>query len=242
MSHFLTLVLIPGDTSMNRIERVVEDLLEPYSAHLEVEAYEDECGCIGLQAMLDVKAEIEKTFNVEEMCLEFNKLTENEQTEDRWKQMLAPMETKRQKLLVAHPLVDKPNPECSDCNGTGKYMSQYNPDTQWDWWVIGGRWDGWIFGPEREAVSRDKEGGFNFDNEHHTPENNCRRVSEIPIAEPHYVPFAILTPDAEWVEQEEMGMWATVSNEKDFNRWHKIAKKVLAKYPNHLAVAVDCHI
>ena len=156
--------------------------------------------------------------------------------------MTAPMEKKRRELLIAHPLVNKPNPEGSNCGGTGKYICYCNPDTRWDWWVIGGRWDGWIFGPEREEASRDKEGGFNFSNDHHTPENNCRPVAAIPIDDPHYVPFAILTPENEWVEQGDMGMWANVSNEKEFPQWHGIVKDVLAKYPEHLAVTVDCHI
>jgi hypothetical protein len=83
MSHFVTLVIIPGDTPMNRIEQTVENLLEPYSEHNAVEPYEDECGCIGFQALLDVKAEIDKAFNVDEMRQQLNALPELEQTEDR---------------------------------------------------------------------------------------------------------------------------------------------------------------
>lgn len=242
MSHFLTLVLIPGNTPMNRVERFVEDMLEPYSQYLEVDVHEEECGCVGFHALRDVQAELANIFNVEALRLEFTHLPEDEQTEAHWKQMIAPIEKKRYELLAAHPLANKPAPDCDECNGTGIYLSQCNPDTRWDWWVIGGRWDGYLFGPKQQEASCDKEGGFNFGDEHHTPENNCRPVAAIPIDDTHYVPFAILTPENEWVEQGEMGMWANVSNEKDFAQWHGIVKDVLAKYPEHLAVAVDCHI
>ena len=241
MSHFVTLVIVPGDTPMNCIEQKVENLLEPYSEHNSVEPYEDECGCIGFQALLDVKAEIEKTFNLDVMRFEFSQLPEHEQTEERWKQMVAPMEKMRQKLLVAHPLVDKPNPECADCNGTGKFMSHYNPFAKWDWWVIGGRWNEWIFGPEREKAAQEKNKGSVLGRSQEV-KDNCRPLSEIPLDDPHYIPFAIVTPDGEWTEQGEMGWWAVVNNGKDFKHWHKAAKSVLEKYPEHLAVAVDCHV
>lgn len=74
----------------------------------------------------------------------------------------------------AHPDKDKPDPMCgryderwwtderlikdrpdgvklgdryednSGCGGTGTYESTYNPDSKWDWYVIGGRWNGWL--------------------------------------------------------------------------------------------------
>lgn len=149
MSHFVTLVIVPGDTPMNRIEQKVAILLEPYSEH---------------------------------------------------------------------------NPR--------------NTHVKWDWWVIGGRWDGWIYGPEREKASRDKEHGANLDDKHRTLENNCRLVSEIPLDEELYLPFAILTPEGEWTDWEEMA----TTNEKGSNQWHETVKAVLKKYPEHLAVAVDCHV
>lgn len=242
MSHFVTLVIISGDTPLNRIEQTVEDLLEPYSVHLTVAPYEDECGCIGFKAMLDVKAEIEKTFNLEAMRREFNELPECDQTEERWKQMVAPVDKKRQELFLAHPLHEKPNPECNDCKGTGKFMTRYNPSAKWDYWAIGGRWSEWIFGPEREKAAQEKNKGCILCAETQELKNNCRPLSEIPLDDPHYIPFAVLTPQGEWIEQGEMGWWAVVNNGKEFKEWHELAKSVLEKYPEHLAVAVDCHV
>lgn len=205
MSHFVTLVIVPGDTPTDRIEQKVEDLLEPYSVHLTVAPYEDECGCIGFKAILDVKNEIEKTFNMDAMRLEFRKLPKWEQTNTRWKQIVAPMEQKRQELLVAHPLYEKPDPECSQCKGTGRFMTRYNPHAKWDWWVIGGRWNEWIFGPEREKAAQEKSKGSIMCAEAQELENNCRPLSEIPLNDSHYIPFAIVLPGGEWIEQGEMG-------------------------------------
>ena len=148
MSHFITLVIVPGDTPMNRIEQKVATLLEPYSEY---------------------------------------------------------------------------NPR--------------NTHVKWDWWVIGGRWDGWIFGPEQEKASRDKDHGMNLDDKHRTLKNNCRPVSEIPPNALHYIPFAILTPDGEWTDWDEI----SATNEKAPKAWHETVKAVLEKYLKHLAVAVDCH-
>ena len=36
----------------------------------------------------------------------------------------------------------KPNPECLDCFGTGKYTTTCNPKSKWDWYSLGGRWCG----------------------------------------------------------------------------------------------------
>lgn len=44
----------------------------------------------------------------------------------------------------AHPMHKKPDPDCQECGGTGKVMTTSNPDGQWDWYQVGGRWTGWL--------------------------------------------------------------------------------------------------
>lgn len=40
---------------------------------------------------------------------------------------------------------DEPtDPECENCQGTGKEMSTRNPSGQWDYWRLGGRWRGFL--------------------------------------------------------------------------------------------------
>lgn len=242
MSHFVTLVIIPGNTPEEDIGYTVERMLEPYSEHLSVTEYETDCFCIGVLAHAEVEAKVNEKYDLEQLREQFHSLPKNKRTDKKWDELIAPRMELRKQLLDAHPMKGKPNPNCESCRGTGTRISQYNPDSKWDWWVIGGRWDGWIHGPEREKVCRDKEGGFNFGDEHHQVKNNCRRVSEIPIDDPHYIPFSILTPENAWVASGDMGWWAIVSNEMPGEQWHQSVKAILAKYPEHLAVAVDCHI
>ncbi len=242
MSHFVTLVLIPPDTPKEEIPSLVDSMLEPFSEHLEVEPYETDCFCVGIQARKEVEGEVNAKYDIDELREAFHRLPKKERTDKKWNGMISPRVRLRKQLLAKHPLKDMANPNCDTCKGTGRRISQYNPDAKTDWWVCGGRWDGYLFGPEHEEACRDKEGGFNFGDEHQKLENNCRRASEIPIDDPYYVPFAILTPEGEWVEQGAMGWFAVVSNETPDDQWHETVKAVLAKYPNHLAIAVDCHI
>lgn len=122
------------------------------------------------------------------------------------------------------------------------YDENISAQGRFDWCVVGGRWDGWIFGPEQEKKSRDGKGGFNFGNQHHTVSNNCRPVSEIPLNDSYYVPFALLKPDGVWDEQGRMGWFCIVKNEKSEDKWEKHVHAELRKYPEHLAIAIDCHV
>ena len=123
-----------------------------------------------------------------------------------------------------------------DENGNG------TRESKWDWWVVGGRWDGWIFGPEHEKASSDQQHGFNFSKKHHHVENNCRPVREIPLDDPHYVPFALLTPDGEWHEMGRLCWFAIVEKPLPEEAWLEHVREVLTKYADHLAVAIDCHV
>lgn len=242
MSHFITFVLIPGNTETRNIEPLVDSMLEPFSEYLEVEPYETECFCIGIIAKKEVEEQVETKYNLEQLRKKFNTLPSAKQTERKWGAMVAKRRRLRQKLLTAHPLNDSPSPTCEVCKGSGVRISSCNPDATIDWWRIGGRWDGVLFGKEHAEHSSDGGPGFNFGSEHETIANNCRRVSEIPIDDPFYVPFAILTPESEWIEKGSMGWWGIITHEESDAQWYKTVKKVLSKYPNHLAVAVDCHI
>lgn len=242
MSHFLTLVILPKRTAISKIEAKTAQLLQPYDVNTQVPLYETACMCVGIQARVEVEAEVTEQYDIKQLREEYQNLPEEQQTEEKLAELLNPCFELRQELLEAHPLKDKPNPTCECCEGTGKRTTQFNPAAKWDWWVIGGRWDGWIHGPVRQEASCDKKAGYNFGNEHHRPENNCRRVSEIPIDDPFYLPFAVVTPDSQWIEQGEMGMWAIVMNAVGDEQWHQTVKEILAKYPDHLVVAVDCHI
>lgn len=55
-------------------------------------------------------------------------------------------------------------------------------------------------------------------------------------------PFALLTPDGEWIERGSMGWWATVSGEKKRDVWAEEVRQVYSKFPDAIIALVDCHI
>ena len=108
-------------------------------------------------------------------------------------------------------------------NDDGQPISTYNPDSKWDWYVIGGRWDGWINDKEtsRESIS----------------DNTA--TTEWAIAR-NKIPHAIVTPDGEWLEHGQIGWFAALLTENE--NWDADAKAILARYPGHRFVIVDAHI
>ena len=78
------------------------------------------------------------------------------------------------------------------------------------------KWDSWVIGGRWDAGK------------------NIKLCSEM------VEPFAIVTPEGEWIEKGEMGWWAIVSNEK--SNWDVIYKEVFKKYAGYQAAMVDCHI
>ena len=259
MSHFYTLVLVPENTS--DINNKIEELLAPYSENMNVEEYDRECYCINTEAKdagwkaaeskfgpfdnlrksfrdevksrmpsdldtsdpnyLNIMFEIENKVNWKEHTREFNKYAEQ--------------------IEQNHPKYNEPKSGCSECNGTGYYKSTYNPNSKWDWWVIGGRWNGAIQNNRKD----DNSGGFNFGDEFHQLENNsisCKDLLEVVKNDSDCYPFAIVTPDGEWCENAKMGWWGLTKDDKDTDSWHETVNEILEKYSDCIAVGCDLHI
>lgn len=51
-----------------------------------------------------------------------------------------------------------------------------------------------------------------------------------------------VTPDGEWHESGRVGWFATSYDEKIPEVWERIRDQIIAGYPDHLAVVVDCHV
>lgn len=129
----------------------------------------------------------------------------------------------------------KPDSTCETCSGIGVQTSTYNPLSKWDWWSFGGRWNGNI-----KNKYRGDKSGFNFDDEYRTLHENLVQVEL--LIKRNIVPFAILTPDGEWIDQGNMGWWAVVTDEVNPKVWERSCQKVYEKYSDCLAVGLDCHI
>lgn len=133
-------------------------------------------------------------------------------------------------------------------DGQTYYKSHRNPKSQWDWYVVGGRWDG-IWSKEKArndaVIAGWLGGGLPHDKsqyENH-PERNVLAVADwLALPQEDRTPFAFVTPAGEWIEKGAMGWWATVSNEKNQDAWRAEATTVAERFPDHRIVTVDCHI
>lgn len=103
----------------------------------------------------------------------------------------------------------------------GDLLSTYNPNSKWDWYVIGGRWDKSLKTLSGEEV-----------NEAYVNEIDWTKTT----------PFAYVTPDGNWHEQGEMGWFACVSNEKDKESWKTEFKEFVKTLDDVIVTVVDCHI
>jgi len=164
------------------------------------------------------------------------------ETDRLWQELTKPRRDKHDALLEAHPLKDASNAECDECNGTGTYKSTYNPESQWDWYRIGGRWDGDLIDNQQRS-----ENGFNFDRRHETLTNNAIKIADLLTRagdddKALYSFFAMLTPDGEWIEKGDMGWWGMVADEKDEGVWKAQVRTVYEKFREHWVVLLDAHI
>jgi hypothetical protein len=257
MSHFMTAVIIPKDRAKDA-EQVIGELLAPYDENLETEEYDTKCSCVGWKAVCENEKLVEEKFGKwDDLKKEFwkeafdkygIKSTHDErctreisnELDDLWEQKTKERLEWYNSNLTSHPLYNKPDKDCEECDGTGLAKTTYNPDSKWDWWVIGGRWNG-----EIRAERRRSEDGFNFGEEFHQISENITSVEDYLDQinkENADVPFAIVTPDGEWNEEGTMGWFGIVSNED--KKWDDRAKEILKEYSgkNFAIVGVDAHI
>jgi hypothetical protein len=255
MSHFLTGVIIPRDKAQVA-ESIVSELLAPYNENVQVEEYDTKCSCVGWKAVQESNKATEDKFGKwDDLRKEFwdevnsrfgirstydEKCTKeiSEEIDKMWEDKTKDRIAWGNQNLLSNPLHDKPDENCPDCEGTGLVKTEYNPDSKWDWWVIGGRWNG-----EIRAERRSSKDGFNFEDEFHTLEENVTSVEDYlsQIEKKNTdVPFAIVTPNGEWHEEGSMGYWGIVSNEN--KKWEEEAIDILKEYSNKNFAIVGCDL
>jgi len=294
MSHFFVHVLVNADVNETEVCPLVSDLLAPYDENRRVKPYTQGCSCVGSAARGWARHKAtEEMGTLETLRTRFEQqyprhASVNPWTGDKkevreaqkiWKgEFLQPVTDLENKLFNAHAEKNSPDPTCETCDGTGTEKTTYNPDSKWDWWVIGGRWAGVIANVDPAENKENYENCFLC---HGTGMRNDALGVSAREQDPSYTcngcegegkslrfpaqlvnegnrlplkiflktynpekdsPFAVITPDGEWIERGKMGWWACVSNEVDESEWHNTLARVYAKFPNAIVVGVDCHI
>lgn len=167
MSHFSVLVLVKKEKG---VKGQVARLLKPYDERRRVPRYEKRCWCVGCEAKhAAFKAAEEKHGTIDSLRNKFHAQPENQmppspkdrndkpaweawhkkesEAQERWqKEVIGPFQTTEDEVFKKHPLRKKPKKDCDTCKGTGVEKTRYNPQSKWDWWVIGGRWNGGLIG------------------------------------------------------------------------------------------------
>ena len=112
----------------------------------------------------------------------------------------------------------------------GKYGYYQNPQAQWDWWSIGGRWADYIKKKDGTSCDYCKFDDIDWD-----------KMS---------TPFAFIETDGSWKSRGEMLWWAQVKDEKKEDVWKKMMSDYVATVnsysdeikDNIMVYAIDMHI
>jgi len=130
-----------------------------------------------------------------------------------------------------------------EVNSAGDLLTTYNPDSKWDWWVVGGRWaGGWTLKPGAESAMPSEASAFGMTDESADPRTDAARKCEI---EPESIApaFAYVDLDGEWHEQARMGWWGQTTDETPETDWVSEYGKWLLSLPDDAwVVRVDAHI
>jgi hypothetical protein len=208
MTHFTVGIIVPQD-KVPYIETYIYRQMEPYDERIEVDPYV----CYSLDmAQAEIERDVSRLQRIVERQAQNYSL---DKCRDRLAKLRVTTPEERYREYAQHH---------EHFNAQGEPLTTYNPDSKWDWWVIGGRWDGWITGNAtagRESVED------NLAPTEHAIERNI-------------IPHAIITPDGQWHERGKLGWWAVLLTENE--DWDAQAKEILFGYPGHSFVILDAHI
>ncbi len=140
----------------------------------------------------------------------------------------------------------------------GEVYSEYNPDSQWDWYSIGGRWAGYWKVIEQAADTTelshaawaDRAFPLGTADQEYVDERNARPGRWVDVARKHDIEFekdgatyAFLDSDGKWHQKGRMGWFGISSDEKVQEAWEsEYTARVEAEADNAWFVLVDCHI
>jgi len=123
-----------------------------------------------------------------------------------------------------------------DENGVWKEYSTYNPDSKWDWYLLGGRWSGMIKLKQGSKGEKGQPGVFkNQVGIDQAKKKDIANLDEIRT-------FAYLIK-GEWYERGQMLMFGVSANDKPEDSWEEEQKALIDSIgDNDLISIYDLHI
>jgi len=99
-------------------------------------------------------------------------------------------------------------------------ITTYNPDSKWDWWVVGGRWSDYFNG------------------------KSILPMSELPTDwhESGQTPYAVVTRNGEWHQKAEMHWFGVSTNEQEPEAWRNECSEIFSGHQDCMIVVCDLHI
>ena len=208
MTHFTVGIIIPQET-LPEIQTFIYRQMEPYDESITVDPYV--CYSLDL-AQTEIERDLrrmERIVQRQDPNYDLNKCRES-----LARLRLTTPEDRYREYAQFH----------EHFNAQGEPLTTYNPDSKWDWWVVGGRWNGWITGNKCASPE--------------SVEDNLAPVEQ--AIQRGVIPHAIITPDGQWHEHGKLGWWAILLTENE--DWNAQAREILSGYPGHHLLIIDAHI
>lgn len=211
MTHFVGAVLVPAGTRDE--QGYLESVLERYSEERTVDPY------------------VNQEYSDEEYNRAFKGMTE---ILDQWKQReregtLRPWEAKNEPTDITgmsklEVLRTWGGDWREDADGVLREYTTYNPESEWDWWVVGGRWDG-EFAPGNHLPVADA-------------------IDELQSSDPAQwkFPYSLVNAEGEWITKGAMGWFGIAAPAMTDLEWQEKFLEELRKQPDGMLVFVDFHI
>jgi hypothetical protein len=211
--YFHAYILLPFD--VKDVEAKVSDLMAPYNANLESIPYPRECECVYGSAIKKLETgQYSMSGRLNGPAIEFTKANFEK---------IGPELIHKLELLR----LGNPDPECTDCKGSGICTTTHNCLSEWDHWDMGvnvsaGELDGCI----------DFACGFQ-------PQQWIVPVAELDLdAVP--APRAVITPDRNWNTYRKY-IWFCNATIVDEN-WKETVLSLLEGHRDGKLVIVNYHI
>lgn len=253
--HYPVLVLISPDEfdkyfakdtddtyvcDVEELNGLLMEKLDKWNENSYVEPYEVECDCVGFTARDDAIRNAFQAFGQTEdhqrlmfFDREDIKTMNDEERRNAYLDHMREYHEAEIKLFNEHSLKFKPDPDCSECKGTGIKTTDYNPIGKWDWFEAGGRWD--------EETTTIPPMFHHFTVKISGLIERDGKIGD--ITKVQYCPYALITPEQEWITRrnDTVSYYDYKNYEKPQAEWQALFLETIKKYSDYYGVLVDIH-